>query len=369
MNSKKIFLISTLLLFSILLSACSSSVYASTSWHGLTADANLAYLAAGTQVYAVDLNTGAQKWKFPDKPNAKGFYAPPVLTEDGTQLLVPSYDHKLYSLDPSTGLANKWQLIPDLHNRLIASPLVIGNLIYQPSADGNVYVIDLATGNEIKAIFISNDPLWAQPVEGVNCGCIYIASMDHFVYKIDLASGETFPSEDLGGSIVGKPAVGPDGTVYIGSFGSVLWALDGSSLKPSQTWPQPFRTQDWVWAGPALDNNILYFGDQSGNFYAVNAADGTTLWGPIKPNNSILDTPLISGDNIYLTTEADTMYIISKAGEIVNSTIVGGVLYSSPLIAGDKILVAPTGFGKILLVALSLENPNSAQKWAFPPAQ
>ncbi len=189
------------------------------------------------------------------------------------------------------------------------------------------------------------------------------------MYKIDINSGEKIQSDDLGGSIVGKPAVGPDGTVYIGSFGSVMWALDGATLKPSSTWQQPYHTQDWVWAGPALDNNILYFGDQGGNLYAVNTVDGTNVWQPIKPNNSILDTPLISGDKIYLTTEADTMYTISTAGEIVNSTIVGGVLYSTPLIAGDKILVAPTGYGKTLLVALSLENPNSAQKWAFPPAQ
>jgi outer membrane protein assembly factor BamB len=326
-------------------------------------------------VYAVDLNTGAQKWKFPDKPNAKGFYAPPVLTDDGTQLLVPSYDHKLYSLDPNnldakTGSpTSKWATPPDLHNRLIASPLVIGNTIYQPSSDGNLYVIELATGNELKSISISRDPLWAQPVEGLNCGCIYIAAMDHFVYKINVATGEKLQSEDLGGSIVGEPAVGPDGTVYVGTFNSQLVALDGSTLRPSATWQQPFQTQDWVWAGPALDNNTLYFGDLSGNFYAINASDGTSVWGPIKPNNSILDTPLISGDKIYLTTEADTLYTISTAGEIVNSTVVGGVLYSTPVIAGDKILVAPTGFGKTLLVALSLENPNSAPKWVFPPAQ
>jgi outer membrane protein assembly factor BamB len=367
MNSKKIILISIFLFASLFISSCSSSVYASTSWHGMTADANLVYLAAGTQVYAVDLNTGAQKWKYPDKPNPKGFYANPVLTQDGTQLIVPGYDHLLRSLDPNTGLENKWTTLPDLHNRLIASPLIIGNTIYQPSADGNLYVIDLATGAEKNIIAINNDPLWAQPVEGVNCGCIYIASMDNNVYSFDSGTGKQLwkTSEDLGGSIVGKPAVGSDGTLYVGSFGSKMVALDGTN--GNVKWR--FTTQDWVWAGPALDNNILYFGDLSGNFYAVNAADGTSVWGPIKPNNSIVDTPLISGDKIYLTTEADTLYTISTAGEIVNSTIVGGVLYSTPLIAGDKILVAPTGFGKVLLVALSLESPGSAQKWAFPPAQ
>jgi outer membrane protein assembly factor BamB len=370
MNSKKIYLISTLLLLSIFISACTSSVYASTSWHGLTADANYAYLAAGSQVYAVDLNTGSQKWKYPDKPNAKGFYANPVLTPDGGQLLIPSYDHMLYSLDPNTGLQNKWATPPNLKNRLIASPLVIGNNIYQPSSDGNLYIIDLATGKINKTIPIGKTPLgplWAQPVEGLNCQCIYIASMDHKVYSINLTTGELLPSQDLGGSIVGKPAVGPDGTVYVGTFSSDLVALDGMTLRTK--WPQPFHTQDWVWAGPALENNILYFGDLSGNFYSVNASDGTPVWAPIKPNNTIVDTPVISGDKLYVTTEADSLYTISTAGAIVNTTIVGGVIYSTPLIAGDKILVAPTGFGTTLLVALSLENPNAAQKWAFIPAK
>jgi large repetitive protein len=365
MNSKKIFLISTLLILSIFISACTSSVYASTSWHGLTADTNLAYLAAGTQVYAVDLNTGLQKWKFPDKPNAKGFYANPVLTVDGQQLLVPSYDHMLYSLDPNTGLQNKWTTPPNLKNRLIASPLVIGNSIYQPSADGNIYQIDLTNGAIINTLFISKDPLWAQPAYDQKCNCLYIASMDHYLYKIDLTSNTANKfSGDLGGSIVGQPAIGSDGTVYVGTFGSKLFALDGSG---KDKW-QPFTTQDWVWAGPLLDNNMLYFGDLSGNLYAVNASDGTSAWA-LKPNNSIVDTPVISGTNLYVTTEADSLYTISTAGSIENTTVIGGIIYTAPLIAGDKILIAPTGFGSTLLVALGLDNPSGGQKWAFQPAK
>jgi outer membrane protein assembly factor BamB len=372
MISKKIVLISSLLLLSIFISACSSSVYASTSWHGLTADANYAYLAAGTQVYGVDLNTGLQKWKFPAKPNAKGFYANPVLTEDG-QLLVPSYDHKLYKIDPnnldptSGSPTSKWSSPPDLKNRLIASPLVIGNTIYQPSSDGNLYLVNLTTGVITTIINISSDPLWAQPVEGVNCGCIYIASMDHRVYSIDLATNtksQNWIITDLGGSIVGKPAIGTDGTLYVGTFGSQLFALDGTTGNTTAV----VSTKDWVWAGPSLDNNTLYFGDLAGNFYAVKASDLTPEW-EIKPNNSIVDTPVISGTNIYLTTEADSLYTISTGGTIENTAVVGGIIYTSALIAGDKILVAPTGFGSTLLVALSLESPSGSQKWAFTPAK
>src|SRR4030042_5170787 len=106
MKSKTIILFITIGLISILISACSSTVYASTGWHGLTTNADTAFLAAGTQIYAIDLNTGSEDWRYPSKVNAKiSFYANPVLTSDG-QLIVPGYDHKLYSLNPATGSEN-----------------------------------------------------------------------------------------------------------------------------------------------------------------------------------------------------------------------------------------------------------------------
>lgn len=374
MKSKKIIFVSTLLIItSFILSACTSSVYSSTSWHGLTLNSttspDVAYLAAGPQVYAVDLTTGLQKWKYPAKANAKGFYANPVLSPDGTSLIVPSYDHKLYSVNPATGV-DLWPVssAPDLHNRLIASPLIIDTTIYQPSADGNVYAINLVTGAPITTFNATTgtDPLWAQPVTAPNCGCIYIAAMNHKVYKFDATSGAQLSvSDDLGGAIVGTPAVGPDGTLYVGTFGDKLVALNGDNL--SVKWP--FLTQDWVWAGPALDNGILYFGDLSGYLYAVNAADGTQVW-KVQPKNTIVDTPVVSGDKIYLTTESDTLYTIGTAkGDTQNSTPVGGVIYASPKLTTDTILVAPTGDNTKLLVSLNLANLNAGPKWTFVPAK
>jgi outer membrane protein assembly factor BamB len=358
MKSKKTILISTFILVSIFLSACSSTIYSSTSWHGLTASSDVTYLAAGGQVYAVDLNTGTQKWKYPpDKANAKGFYANPVLTQDGNQLFVPSYDKNLYSLDPTTG-SEKWHYSGST-NRLIASPLVTQNMIYQPSSDGYIYALDM-TGKQVWAKQ-TGGPIWAQPATNPNCGCIYVTSMDHKVYSVDAGTGrELWLSQDLGGALVGTPAVGPDGTLYVGTFGKELIALDATN--GSIKWR--FTTQNWVWAGPALANNTLYFGDLSGYFYALNAADGTSLW-RIQPQNAIVDTPVVSGDNLYFTTEADTLYTVGTAGNIINSKVIGGVIYSSPIIVGDTILIAPTGFTS-LLVAVNL---NGNQKWMFTPAK
>jgi outer membrane protein assembly factor BamB len=158
MKSKKYIPFITLALLSILISACSGGAGISTSWHGLASNKDTAYLAAGTQVYAIDVNTGSEKWRFPEKANPKGFYTNPVLTPDG-QLLVPSYDNKLYSLNPATGAEN-WNF-PDAHNRLVGSPLVTNDMIYQPSSDGYIYALDM-TGKLVWKQETS-EPLLAQP--------------------------------------------------------------------------------------------------------------------------------------------------------------------------------------------------------------
>ena len=359
MRPKHLPIISLVLFFSLFISACSSAVYSSTGWYGITANSDTVYLAAGTQVFAVDLNTHVEKWHYPDKANAKiAFYSNPVLTSDG-QLLIASYDHKLYSLDPAKNGSLNWTF-SESKNRLVASPLVIKNVAYQPSSDGNVYAVDITTHNAAwNQPAQTGGPIWATPATDGSCGCIYVASMDHRVYKLDASTGRLqVKSGDLGGAVVGTPAVGSDGTLYVGTFGKELLALDNVNL--SVKWR--FSTRDWVWAGPALANNVLYFGDLSGNFYALNAADGTTNFSVLQVTNPIVDTPLVSGDKIYFTAESDSIYIADTSGGIT-SKVVGGTIYSAPVLAGDTILVTPSNFTS-QLAALSLDG---TQKWVFPP--
>ena len=356
MKSKKTFLLITIVFFSVLITACTSGAYASTSWHGLTANSETAYLSSGTQVFALDVKTGTEKWRFPEKANPKGYYANPVLTSDD-QLLVPSYDNNLYSLNPTTGTQNRSLL--KTTNRLIASPLVVNDMIYQPSSDGTLYAIDM-NGNPVWSQE-TGGPLWAQPAASPKCDCIYVASMDHTVYSFDSSTGRLlWQTPELGGALVGTPAVSPEGVLYVGTFGNEMLALDGAT--GAVLWR--YTTDDWVWSGPVFENGNLYFGDLAGYFYALNAADGTLLW-RIQPQNSILDKPVIVDDKIYLTTEGDSLFIISLEGDILVRQVVGGLIYSSPFITGETVLVAPTNFDS-LLVAMNLE---ANQKWTFTPAK
>ena len=95
MNTKRLILISLLVLGSLILSACTSGRGVSNNWHGVAADAERAYVSNGSFVYAVDLKNGKEVWHYPDKADAKiVFFATPVLTADG-QLLIGSAGTKV----------------------------------------------------------------------------------------------------------------------------------------------------------------------------------------------------------------------------------------------------------------------------------
>ena len=125
----------------VTLSACSGGATTASSWPGLTVDDQYAYVAYNTQVYAVDLVNGSERWRYPAEPdNNITFYSDPSLSQDG-QLIVGGYDYVLYSLDAESGV-QIWNFSA-AENRYIASSLVQEENIFAPAADENLYSLDL----------------------------------------------------------------------------------------------------------------------------------------------------------------------------------------------------------------------------------
>jgi outer membrane protein assembly factor BamB len=363
-----------LIFLSVTLSACAggAAATAASSWPGLTVAGDTAFLAYNQHVYAINIANGEEKWRFPSEADPKiSFYAPPALTDDG-QLLVGGYDHVLYSLDPQTGTVI-WPF-KGAKNRYIGEPLVGQNGIFAPNADRTLYALDFQ-GNSLWPYHTEGEQ-WAKPIADPACECIYLATMDHRIYAINALDGsEEWKTDDLGGSAVGTPAYGPEGTLFIGTFNSEMLAIDAKSGRI--LWQTP--TDGWVWGGPAYKDGVLYFGDLKGSFYALKASNGEVLW-KITPDGPIAQPPLLMDDTIYFTTEAGSIYALDYNSGIRweqnlkaiytlddqgNKRFLKGKLYTSPAIAGDKILVAPTGVNEHL-IALDM-NGSEKSIWVFIP--
>ncbi len=363
MRTSRLLPLSILAILAIFLSSCAGGTGAATSWPGLTVDAKdkVGYLAYNQQVYAINLDNGQEIWKYPPKTDSKlTFFAPPVVTTDG-QLLVAGYDNAIHSLNSANGQENQgnWPF-READNRYVASPLVAGGKIFAPNSNGTLYTLDL-TG-KLLWTFHTTEPLWATP--STDGKAVYLPSMDHHVYALDSESGNViWQSKDLGGAVVGTPSIGPDGALYVGSFGRLMTALN--SQNGETLWNKP--TTGWIWGGPALDQSVLFFGDLDGAFYAMNATDGNIQWQtpPAESTgNSIPDRPLVISDTVYFNSENGTLFAASTANGNPKSILqVDGKLYASPQAIGDLILLTPVGKGPFLMAV----DKSGAQKWVYPP--
>jgi outer membrane protein assembly factor BamB len=323
----------------------------------MSADQENVYLAFDKNVYSISISNGVENWRFPLEGKANvTYYAPPALTDDG-QLIVGDYINILHSLNPATGQEN-WNF-SEATDRYVGSVLTASGSIFAPNAAHVLYALN-SNGTK-KWSFTTEGPLWAQPVTSPDCDCIYVPSMDHHVYAVNVETGEQeWQSEKLGGSIVGTPALSADGILYVGTFNNEIVALqaaDGEIL-----WR--VATGDWVWGGPVLQGERLFFGDLSGKIYAVDAKTGAIIWQQ-QPGGTITESPLVTEDAVYVTTETGNIFALDLDGKILWTKTITGKLNASPVKAGDLILIAATKSDALIYAF----DSDGTQVWTFTPVE
>lgn len=368
MNQKKFVLLLVVILAAVLLSGCAGGGGLTNSWPGLATDSETAYLASGSFVYAIDLNSGKEIWRYPAKADSKlQFISEPVVAEDGTVIVGSAgSNHLLVALDPSSlskgdfnTPAEKWSF-SEARSSWVAGVLIMNGKVFAPNSDGFLYILDLEDGFSTKSALDKIElggALWATPsTDGER---VYLSSLDHHLHAIDAMTYESaWPVIDLGSAAPGTPLVGPNGNLYIGSFASEVIKADPATGKTTLL----TSTQGWVWGGPVSDGKNIYFGDLEGSLFAVDASNGNLLWS-IQPNGPIAGSPLVLDEEIIFATESGSVYAVDTEGKIVWTYELLGQIFTAPVAAGEKIIVAPMQAD----FALAVLDTNGNQVWTFEP--
>ncbi len=349
----KLLLTGVLLALGLVASGCVTGLTPS-SWSGVTADANYAYLAGGSYVYAINLETGVQVWRYQPKP-AQPLFATPALTPDG-QLIVGGFDHKLYSLNTQNGQVN-WTF-DQARDRWYGGALVENEWIYAANADYNLYALDLH-GNVRWTPFQADQALWSTPASDGQR--VYVGTLGRKIYAIDTTTGKEAWEKALDGAVLGSPAVGPDGTLYANTYGGTTAALDPTT--GNILWQHTLK--GWIWSGPVLDDGQLYFGGSDSTFYALDAKSGQELWKQ-QLNGAVIGSPAVTPDVIMIGTESGNVYFLDHSGKILASPTVNGKLYGASVAAGSLILVAPTVTDATQPILVAFDH-TGVQKWSFIP--
>jgi outer membrane protein assembly factor BamB len=155
--------------------------------------------------------------------------------------------------------------------------------------------------------FAAEGGIASSPAIGAD-GTIYVGSYDHKLYAVS-PDGMLKWEFLTGGLVKSSPAVGTDGTVYVGSDDSEVRAID-----PDGTLKWTFDTRGAVVSSPAIGTDgTIYVGSRDGSLYAV-YPDGTQKWEFIT-RGEVLSSPAVGTDGtIYVGSRDSCLYAIKLDG-------------------------------------------------------
>jgi len=343
-NTKKIFLLVTALILSlILLTGCFGTGAVSRGWAGVSIiDDTLIFATMSGQVYSVDSSTGDPKSE-PIKM---------VRTSSGGLSCIPSCGGQ-----QTTAIAT------------YASPVVAGDLVYIGGVDGKVYAYQFADGK------LKDQVLWTYPrqetlngsiVGGMTVanGKLYFASADGIVYALTAAEGYLEWSYDIGKKIWSAPAVEGD-TLYIGSFDKKVYAIDTAT--GTKKWE--FETEGAISSTPIVEDGLIYVGSYDRHVYALDT-NGKMVWkfpatdeGENNPQNWFWAKPLISENVLYAPCLDGKIYALNASdGSLVNTFDIGDTISSSPVLVDNILVVASSNLAKTTSRVYAIELSDGSRR-------
>ena len=230
--------------------------------------------------------------------------------------------------------------------------------------ENNVYALN--PNFTKKWSYTTGSPLdLSSPALGAD-GTVFIGSADKKLFALDGNTGALKWSYSTTGPVESAPAIATDGTIYVrdtpASGDSTLYALTNNGGSVTLKWT--FAITGSTYASPSIaDDGTVYVGGTGGAFYAVNP-NGVQKW-KFAANGDVYTTAAVATDGtVYFGTLTGYFYAVTGAGvqkwvwNIPSSSIT-----SSPVLAPDGTIY----FGGYdhKLHALS---SSGTEKWAYTMA-
>lgn len=315
------------------------------------------YIACGDRVYAVDVETGNAKWKYPqDQSLTSVVKATPQIIEG--RLYFGTADGKLYCLDAETGV---FQWFFETRGALRCPPITLDGITYLGCDDNSIYTLDAATG----------DVAWTKPFVArddfangiaVGSGMVVGSSMDGNVYGINASSGKlrwafrmpsapvkTSPAmtENITIMAVGNVIYGlttrsgqrkwmiqlpseaactpsTDGIdIFVPCHDKKLYCYNIAGRQPALKWTQPADIGGTPMSSPTIADQIVYVTASHGVVSGYSVADGTLKWRYVFTPSSInasgaagmdaSSSPVVSNGALFVLTDDGVLHCFTKA--------------------------------------------------------
>ncbi|HMP81220.1 MAG TPA: PQQ-binding-like beta-propeller repeat protein [Verrucomicrobiota bacterium] len=249
-------------------------------------------------LYALNASDGKVLWKFKTDEKilaAPNWYARPAsdtTSQDAapvTNILVGSYDYKLYSLNAVTGKSN-W--------------------VYE-------------TGN-----YINGSP-------AVGDGKTVFGGCDGLLHVVALSNGALTGSNDIGAPIAASVGLAGD-RAYFGHYQNRFVCADLTT--GTNAWSYQSRNFPYF-SSPAITPDRVVFGGRDKQLHCVNRADGSPVW-TFATRGRVDSSPVVAGEKVVVGSNDGRVYIVSmNDGSELWSYDIGQPVESSPAVSREKIVI------------------------------
>jgi outer membrane protein assembly factor BamB len=157
-----------------------------------------------------------------------------------------------------------------------------------------------------------------------------------------------------GDRVESAPAIGADGTVYVGSNDHNVYAVH-----PDGTLKWSFTTGDMVWASPAIGSDgTIYVGSLDYTLYAIHP-DGSLKWSYLTGYPITRSAAIATDGTIYVGSNDRKLHALSPSGTL-EWTCTTGAGISAPSIGADGTIYVGSNDSKLTAV-----SPDGTRKWEF----
>ncbi len=205
---------------------------------------------------------------------------------------------------------------------------------------GRTEVANTIGPGSLKWFFETNSGIQSSAAIGPD-GTVCIGSRDGRLYALDGVSGEERWAFPTGWMVNSTPAIRTDGTVYVGSSDRHVYAIAGATGE--ELWA--FETGGQVESSPAIGmTGAVYVGSADGYVYAIDGTTGEELW-TFATGDNVRSSPAIGRNGILYVGSADrNVYALNSAtGEEIWTFNTSGLVYSSPAIGSDGTVYIGSG--------------------------
>ncbi len=278
--------------------------------------------------YAIQIGDGDLLWQ--KKFENSGFLAGAAVVEK--RIYVGDFNGLIRCLDAASGDVI-WTY--QARGEVYAAPNVVGQRVLVTTESGELLCLSKQDGNELWKFEI-DAPLRCWPMIVGNR--VLLAGCDSRLHAVEIDSGKEVGGIDLDGPTGATPALWDDsvffgtesGTFYRLTPSDILWQTHDADRK------QPIRTS------AAVDQRAVVFGSQGKRVVALDPSNGKPIWA-IPARSAVESSPIIAGNLVFVATKRGRLIALDLAtGKERWQFDAGGNFQASPAVADGKLVLGNT---------------------------